>query len=191
MAMNIKYKLIILLTILFGVFSSPTFATEIAYINGGYVFENITAWKKFQADIKQHSNKVKDVVIKQESEIEKIWGEINKLRDEKANINKIANLEKKFKQKSQKLQTYVQIQKTKMDKLYIGQQNFVKEKIMEIVSDFAKEKKLDLVLNISKKSLNSNLVYGKDNLDITTQVLKIANKNITNIKVDLNYKEGM
>ena len=191
MAMNIKYKLIILLTILFGVFSSPTFATEIAYINGQYVFENISAWKKFQSDIKQHSNKVKDVVIKQETEIEKIWVEINKLRDENADINTIANLEKKFKQKSQKLQTYVEIQKTKMDNLYIDKQNYVKQKITKIISDLAEQKKLDLVLNITKISLNSNLVYGKDNLNITTQVLKIANKNITNIKVDLNYEEGM
>lgn len=191
MITSLKYKLIILFVLLFGSYITPAFATEIAYVNGEYVFENIKVWKKFQSEIKAHSNKVKDLVIKKETEVETIWLKINKLRDEKGDLKKIAELEAEFKKKSDKLQQYVRIQKKKMDNLYLKQQKSIRQQITKIIENIASEKKLDLVINVSRISLDSTLVYAKSRLDITEKVLKKANQNIKKIIVDLDYKEGI
>ena len=72
----LKYKLILFSVLLGTLFVTPANATKIFFVNGQYVFENVVPWKKFQADLKQHSQKVKDIVIKQETEVEKICAKI-------------------------------------------------------------------------------------------------------------------
>lgn len=148
---------------------------KIAFINvDKIVFESVVG-KKIDNDINQNFNKENEKLISLEK----------KIRSKESNILNKKNIlsEEEFNKEVSLLREEIsklQNDKLKISKKYreirVKQTNFILDKLNLILSKYVEENSISIV--IRKK----DIVIGKTNLDITNDILKSFNKNVTKIE---------
>ena len=148
---------------------------KIAFINvDKIVFESVVG-KKIDNEINQNFNKENEKLISLEK----------KIRSKESNILNKKNIlsEEEFNKEVSLLREEIsklQNDKLKISKKYreirVKQTNFILDKLNLILSKYVEENSISIV--IRKK----DIVIGKTNLDITNDILKSFNKNVTKIE---------
>ena len=148
--------------------------TNISFIDVDYIYSNSIVGKKNDDDLKSKSKKINDELSNYKN---KIKDEKNKLTNQKKIIsdedfkNKAIDLEKKAAK-------YNKIISDK-NKDFINYKNKTKQiflkKLMDIVKKYAEDNSIQLVLK------KENIIIGKNDLDISNNILDLLNKKIKSI----------
>ena len=138
--------------------------TKIGYLDVAKVFDDYKKTKEFDAALE------KEAKAKQ-SERDKFVNEITRLRDElellseKGKADKQAVIDEKIK----RLQEFDRVTKDNLKKERDDMVADILKEINDIVQDYGKKQGYDLILN------DKVIVYKKDSLNVTEDILKILN----------------
>ncbi len=145
--------------------------------------EKIVKESSAMRDIQNKVSKKQDVyqkeVTKKQDELE---AEQKRIESKRSVLSKEAfeKETKTFEKKVDDLKDFVEKKQNSLKKASMEAMSKVNDKIKDIISDLAKEKEFDIIVP------SSQALYYKDNLDISTEVLKRLNAKIT--KVDVKFE---
>lgn len=169
-------KKVLVATLFSVMFSVSANASNIGIIDVEKIIKESKAMRDIQAKIaKQQEVYQKEVSKKQEgleAEQKKIEGKKNVL--EKDAFEKEVTA---FEKKVDDLKTFVDRKQNSLKKASLDGMSKVNDEVKDIISDVAKEKSLDVIIPASQ------VLFFKDELDVTEEVLENLNKKITKVKV--------
>lgn len=150
---------------------------KIAIVDFHYIYQEALVYKDFNEKIEKKRKELQNDVSKKEAELNKLDQDLAKQRTvlaEEVYLKKLRDHENKI------MEYYKSSQSKKMqvDKEASETSYKIHHKLVEIINNIAVEKDYELVL------ANDNVVYTKDKLDITKEVLKMLNKQITKVSAD-------
>jgi len=151
-------------------------ANTIGILDVEKIVKESAAMRDIQSKVsKKQDEYQKEVTKKQEvleAEQKKIEGKKNVLSKE-AFDKEVAGFEKKV----DDLKTFVDRKQNSLKKASLDAMSKVNDEIKTIIADISKEKSLDLIVPAAQT------LYYKDELDISNEVLKRLNKEVTKVKV--------
>ncbi len=172
-----KVKILISFILISYLSTNLSFAEKIVYIDMDQIMQISKAGK--DAISKINDQKKKDV-----SKFQKIEKDL-KSKEEKLIAKKNVISEEEFNKKldtlSKEINNYRILRQEAIDlstKSRLNASADFAEKIKPILADYAAENNIDMI--IQKK----NIIMGKTNLDITSEILKIVDKKINKLKVN-------
>lgn len=153
-------------------------AESIAILDLDNVLKNSDAMKDAQKKLSKKQSEFQKEIDKQQSTLE---DESKKLNAKKNVLSKEAfdKEQEKFSKKVDTLKELVDKRQAALKKASLDAVTKINDKVKEIVEDVKDEKKLDVIISAS------STVYYKDDLDISSDVLKALNKKIS--KVDVKF----
>ena len=163
-----KNKILLILLILFvmGLFAKPVFAADvkIGYLDVAKVFDEYKETKKQDASLEKEAKS-------KQAERDKMVSEITRLRDEMELLSEKGKKDKQvvIDEKVKKLQEFDNTSRNELRKERDEMVAGILKDIDEAVQGYGKKQGYDLVLN------DKVIVYKKDALDITADILKILN----------------
>lgn len=170
-----KLRLNVILTLICVVaFSAKTYANNIVIVDMQRILENASSAKDVREKIKSQRNKYQSQITKQE---ESLRSDEKKLTQQKSILSQEA-FEKKsseFKKKLIDVQRDVQEKRVALDKSLSKALAQIQEAVLEIVTDLSKEKSFDVALP------SSQVLFAKDNLNLTEEVLTRLNKKLPKV----------
>ena len=149
---------------------------KLVFIDVNYIFNNSNAGKKVNDNIKNLSKKIN-------SDLKKFQKKIN---NEKDNIFKQKNVlsEEEFKKKIADLDNKVKNYNLELNKENNQLIDFKKkarikfsDQLRQILQNFAKENSINMILT------KENILIGRTDLDVTSDILDLYNKNFKKITV--------
>ncbi len=176
-------KLILITIIAFLTSFSSSFAQgsslNIAVINAEEVLRNSVVMKHIQDKISSKEKEYQSMIDVKQKVLEKEFKKI----DSKKSVLSTSSLEEeeeKFNKKFNDLKVELESKQKSLKDASIQALSQVDEKVNEIIATISKEKNLDLILH------SSSLIFAKDDLDISDEVLKRLNKQMTKVKINFN-----
>jgi outer membrane protein len=159
--------------------NTAAIAGNIAIIDVEDVLKNSLVMKDIQNKVTKKQDEYQKDVNKKQSALE---AEEKALNSKKSVLSKEAldTEAKNFEKKVIALKEFVDQKQNILKKASLESMNKVNEKIKEIITQISKEKDLDLILPASQ------VLYYKDEMDISETVLKSLNKKIT--KSDIRFE---
>tara|TARA_B100000003_G_C10875860_1_gene349106 strand:- start:448 stop:975 length:528 start_codon:yes stop_codon:yes gene_type:complete len=171
---NIK---ILLLVTFFIIHNSYSFAeNKISFIDVNFIFMNSNAGKKVNDQIKNKREKINKEFLSYKKTID---DEQKKLSNQQ-NILSEDELRKKAIDLEKKAKEYNAIISKKNDELNNYKNKATKEFyiiLTKIMQDYAVSNSVEMILK------KENILIGKNNLDITKEIMNLFNKNIKDIKI--------
>jgi outer membrane protein len=160
-------------------FNTAAIAGNIAIIDVEDVLKNSLVMKDIQNKVTKKQDEYQKDVNKKQTALE---SEEKALNAKKGLLSKEAmeTEAKNFEKKVLALKEFVDQKQNILKKSSLEAMNKVNEKIKEIITQISKEKDLDLILPASQ------VLYYKDEMDISETVLKNLNKKIT--KSDIKFE---
>lgn len=149
----------------------------IAIIDMNYILKESKASLSIQNQIEQKRLEYQSEFSKKDSEIRKKDQELAKERN---NLNDDV-FEKRMKSLNSEIndfQKWVQDRRVNIDKSYNKAMNQLQERIYSIINDLALEKGFDIVIPLN------NVLYAKDNLNITSDLLKKLDVQLSYIQLE-------
>ena len=172
-----KYLLSFVLILFFSVNISLAFAEKIVYIDMDKIMQISKAGKN--AISKINDQKKKDV-----SKFQKIEKELKSREQDlitKKNVISAEEFNKKLETLTKEINNYRTLRQEAIDlstKSRLNASADFAEKIKPILADYASENNIEMI--IQKK----NIIMGKTDLDITDEILKIVDKEISKLKIN-------
>jgi outer membrane protein len=159
--------------------NTAAIAGNIAIIDVEDVLKNSLVMKDIQNKVTKKQDEYQKDVNKKQTALE---AEEKALNSKKSVLSKEAldTEAKNFEKKVIALKEFVDQKQNILKKASLESMNKVNEKIKEIITQISKEKDLDLILPASQ------VLYYKDEMDISEIVLKSLNKKIT--KSDIKFE---
>lgn len=188
--MKRRLKNLLLAGILLALFPANSFAEEasspyevktVAVVDLKKIMDQSLAAKTAQKEINSIKEKYLAEIKSQDKQLQQRQKE---LMEQKKALSEVAFGKKleEFRNKiNQERMTAAKKQKV-IEAAFAKSLELIKDETVKVVSQIAKEKKLDMVVPTSQ------LLYGKPQLDISDEVLKRLNQNLT--KVNINIKSG-
>ena len=174
--MNLN-KIFLILLLLFCFNIEKTFADQIVYINMEKIMKESVAGKQIIEQISKDNEKNIDKFKKIEEDFKKQEQDLiskQNVISENDFKKKLENLKKEISEYRKKRQNI--IQETTQKRLQASVQ--FSNKIKPILGDYAAKNNISII--VQKK----NIIMGKKELDITSDVLKIIDEKISKIKFD-------
>tara|TARA_B100000945_G_C20301468_1_gene558264 strand:+ start:153 stop:677 length:525 start_codon:yes stop_codon:yes gene_type:complete len=172
---NIKYLIVIIYFLFFQ--SSITFADKIVYLNIEKIMKTSKAGKSIIDKINKKNSENLEKFKKIEEELKKSEKDLIA----KKNILSEEEFAKKFNELKKKINNYRQSRQNTIDditnKRIKASTEFFK-KINPILGKYASENDISFILR------KKNIIMGKTNLDITDDVLKIIDKEVSKINFE-------
>lgn len=159
--------------------ASDNFDAKIAIVDIQYILENSLAIQSIRKDIERIGKEIEKDMLKKEAELKKLEEILIKKRDSLAEeeFNVEVNL---FNTKVSHTQQDIQNKKTRLEQAHSKAVSKVYETTIEIITDLSKKKNFNLVIPTTQ------ILYAKDNFNITSEVISQLN---TKLKlVTVNYK---
>lgn len=153
------------------------FGTNIAVINTEQILENSAAIKTIRESMQQMSGQIENDLTQKEIELKRIEYELLQQRDSLSEEEYQKQL-KIFNDRVSETQKLVHTRKHALEETHRASRQKVYNKILEIIQQLSEKYKFDVVLPFSQ------LVFARDNLDITTEVLDQLNKEQINFKIE-------
>ena len=147
---------------------------NIAFVDINYIFNNSSAGKKVNKDVKNQTSKLNSELKKY---IDKINDDKKKLMAQKNVLSK-EEFEKKFRKLEENLNEYNIIIKKKNNDLKTLKKKYRIEfsnKLKGILEDYSKKNSISMILS------KENIIIGKTNLDATKDVLNLFDKSVKKI----------
>lgn len=172
-----KYFLPLVATFVIGSFSA--YASNVGILDVEKIIKESTAMKDVQNKINKKQDEYQKEVTKKQTDLE---NEQKKIEGKKSVLSKEAfeKETKAFEKKIDDLKTFVDKKQNSLKKASLGAMSKINDKIKDIIADIAKEKELDVIAPAAQ------VLYYKDELEISDEVLKRLNKKIT--KVDVKFE---
>ena len=175
--MNIKKFIIIILT--FFLFFNNANAEKVVYANMDFIIKNSEVGKKiityFSKKNQTLIDNIKSNEVKLKDKENNLIAQKNIL-DEKEYIKKVDFLKleiKEFNENNTKQINQINLEREQVSKEFINE-------IRKIINVFAENNNIDLVLS------SSQILIGKNNLDVTNDILKLVNDKIKNFEIKIN-----
>ena len=175
--MNIKKFIIIILT--FFLFFNNANAEKVVYANMDFIIKNSEVGKKiityFSKKNETLIDNIKSNEVKLKDKENNLIAQKNIL-DEKEYIKKVNILKleiKEFNENNTKQINQINLEREQVSKEFINE-------IRKIINVFAENNNIDLVLS------SSQILIGKNNLDVTNDILKLVNDKIKNFEIKIN-----
>lgn len=171
-------KHLITLTTIFAIFTFNASANEakIGILDVEKIVKESAAMRDIQKKVSKKQDQYQKEVTKKQKALEKEQKRI----ESKSSVLSQKALEKEtkaFEKKVVALKTFVDKKQNSLKKASMGGMNTVNEKIKDIIADIAEERGLEAIIPTSQ------VLYYKDELDISEEVLKKLNKKITKVRV--------
>ncbi len=162
-----KIFISILAIIILAGFSSLALAQDlkIGYVDIFEVFNEYQKTKDYDEKLEGKKEKAEEALLKKKSTIEKMQSKLSVLREEERKRKEEALGEEVKEYREQERKAYTDIKKERDEKM-----KEIVEDIDEIVEDYAKKHQYTLIIN------ENSILYGAKVMDITSEILKIANK---------------
>lgn len=158
--------------------AQPAQATEIATLKVQEILQKAKAIQDIKTQTDKEGEKIKQELKKKDEALNKEGKDLEasrtKLKDDEYNKKAEA-----FNKKVNDLKKELKTRAAKLQEAGGHAMNEVQKKLVEIVAGIAKEKKLDAVLQ------KEQLVYGDDKLDITEEVLKKLDAEMSTVKIEI------
>jgi len=170
----------IAVTILFFLFLNTAHAAEIAIVDVEQIIENSIVLKNVKKQLEKKKTQL-------QKEIEKKEAELNTKRQNIINQSSVISqeaMEKKmeiFQKEVFNFQQYMKSTEENMKKSHQDAIMEINDEIKHIVKKMRNKEGYKFDIAIS----SSALIYSKENLDISAEVLRTLNKNLRNIKINL------
>lgn len=151
-------------------------AENIAVLDLDNVIKNCDAMKDAQKKLtKKQAEFQKEVDAKQAA----LESEGKKLNSKKSTLTKEAfdKEQEKFSEKVDTLKKLVDQRQNTLKKASVDTLSKLNDKVKDVIEGIKEEKKLDLILS------GSNVIFYRDSLDISSEVLKGLNKKISKIEI--------
>ena len=175
--MNLKQFIIIILT--FFLFFNNANAEKVVYANMDFIIKNSEVGKKiityFSKKNETLIDNIKSNEVKLKDKENNLIAQKNIL-DEKEYIKKVDFLKleiKEFNENNTKQINQINLEREQVSKEFINE-------IRKIINVFAENNNIDLVLS------SSQILIGKNNLDVTNDILKLVNDKIKNFEIKIN-----
>jgi Skp family chaperone for outer membrane proteins len=173
-----------LLLVLCCIKSLPTnaeknFKANIAIVDVQSILEHSLAMQSIRKSIDSISQNIQNDISKKESQLKKIEEELIKKRSTlgEETFEKEVN---EFNKKVSEAQKYIQDRKTHLEQAHAEAVSALHNATIGIISDIAKKNNLNIVLP------SSQVLFAKNDLNITPEVIQQLNTTLKYIKV--NYK---
>lgn len=153
------------------------FATNIAVINTEQILENSAAIKTIRDSMQQMSSQIENDLTQKEIELKRMEYELLQQRDTLSEEEYQKQLTI-FNDRVNETQKLVHTRKHALEETHRASRQKVYNKILEIIQQLSEKYKFDVVLPFSQ------LVFARDNLDITTEVLDQLNQQQINFKIE-------
>jgi len=159
--------------------ATDNFDAKIAIVDIQYILENSLAIQSIRKDIERIGREIEKDMLKKEAELKKIEEALVKKRDslKEEDFNIEVNL---FNAKVSQAQQEIQSKKTRLEQAHSKAVSKVYETTIEIITDLSKKKNFNLVIPTAQ------ILYAKDNFNITSEVIVKLNAKLTLVPV--NYK---
>ena len=172
-----KFKFIIIFLFFFIINHNYTYAeSSIYFIDLDFIYNNSEAGKKINDEIKNKSKKMNT----QLSAIKKKIDEDKKKIINQKNILSEDEYENKTNKLKGRINEYNKLLSSKKKELIVFRDKSKIEfssKLKDILQDYAKNNSIEMIIN------KSNILLGKNNLDVTKDILDLFNKNVKLIKI--------
>ena len=167
-----------LIIIFFLMFSNNLYSADIkiAFIDMDFIFKNSLAGKSINKQIDEINDKSIKKLKKMEDEIKKddenIVSQKNILSEEEIK-SKVSDLNKKLKEYQKERQNLNNL----INKEKINATSKLLENLKPILSDYSRENSISLVLE------KKNIIIGKNNLNITEEIISLLDQKIKKINI--------
>lgn len=164
------------LSILILTFTVPTFAAEIAVVDVQRIMKEAKAAQSIKEQVKAKQKSFQGELDEKEKSLQR---EDQELAKQRTLISK-EEFEKKyldFRKKASDAQQEIHEKRARLDKAFGEALATVQKQIVDIVQRVAKDKGVEVAI------ARSQLIYAKEELDITEPVLTSLNKELPNITV--------
>ena len=172
-----KFKFVITFLFFLIINHNYTYAdSSIYFIDLDYIYNNSEAGKKINDDIKKKSKKLNT----QLSAIKKKIDDDNKKLINQKNILSVDEYENKTNGLKNRINEYNELLSNKKKEIIVFRDKSKIEfsnKLKDILQDYAKNNSIEMIIN------KSNILLGKNNLDVTKDILDLFNKNVKLIKI--------
>ncbi len=153
------------------------FGANIAVINTEQILENSAAIKTIRDSMQQMSSQIENDLTQKEIELKRMEYELLQQR-ESLNEEEYQKQLTIFNDRVSETQKLVHTRKHALEETHRASRQKVYNKILEIIQTLSEKYKFDVVLPFSQ------LVFARDNLDITAEVLDQLNKEQINFKIE-------
>jgi Skp family chaperone for outer membrane proteins len=159
--------------------ATDNFDAKIAIVDIQHILENSLAIQSIRKDIERIGKEIEKDMFKKEAELKKIEEALIKKREslKEEDFNVEVNL---FNAKVSQAQQEIQNKKTRLERAHSNAVSKVYETTIEIITDLSKKKNFNLVIPTAQ------ILYAKDNFNITSEVIVKLNAKLTLVPV--NYK---
>ncbi len=172
-----KFKFIITFLFFLIINHNYTYAdSSIYFIDLDFIYNNSEAGKKINDEIKSKSKKINT----QLSTIKKKIDDDKKKLINQKNILSVEEYENKTNELKKRINEYNKLLSSKKKELIVFRDKSKIEfsnKLKDILQDYAKNNSIEMIIN------KSNILIGKNNLDVTKDILNLFNKNVKLIKI--------
>jgi Skp family chaperone for outer membrane proteins len=159
--------------------ASGGFDAKIAIVDIQYILENSLAIQSIRKDIERIGKDIEKDMLKKEAELKKQEEILIKKRDSLTEEN--FNIEvNSFNAKVSQAQQEIQNKKVRLEQAHSKAVSKVYETTIEIITDLSRKKNFNLVMPTTQ------ILYAKDNFNITSEVISQLNAKLKLVTV--NYK---
>ena len=164
--MEKRLRVCLVLAVIF-CFSFSSFAKElkVGYVDMIQVFNEYNKTKDYEADLEVKKEKVKKELDEKRKGLEELNNELSVIKEEKKEAHR-----QKMQEKVKEYSEAARDAQVDMKKIVIDQMTEIKEDIDKIIANYAKKHKFDVMLD------GNSVLYGIKSMDVTSEILKIANK---------------
>jgi outer membrane protein len=169
-------KKILALAVISSFFALNANANTIGILDVEKIVKESKAMRDIQSKVSKQQDVYQKEVTKKQEELE---SEQKRIEGKKNVLSKEA-FEKevsKFEGKVDELKTFVDRKQNDLKKASLDAMSKVNDEIKNIITDISKERSLDVIVPANQA------LYYKDELDISEEVLKRLNKELTSVKV--------
>jgi Skp family chaperone for outer membrane proteins len=159
--------------------TSNSNANSIGIVDVEDIIKNASVMKDIKKKVEAKQSDFQKEIDKKQSALE---AESKKIESKKSSLNEAAYTkeQEKFSKKIDELKEFVEKKQNSLRKASLDSMSKVNEEMKDIIAEISKEKGLDLVIPAS------NTLYSKDGMNISSEVLKRLNKNLS--KVDVSFE---
>lgn len=176
-------KKAVILALAFLLVPVATYASEIAVVDVQEVVKESVATQNIRKQMKTKQEAYREKITKQEDKLRK---KEEKLSDQRSLLSAEAfdAKRKDFQSEVAEAQRNMQEERAALEKAGISAMAKVRDSVNGIISDLAKEKGFSIAIPAS------SVMYAKDSLDITKEVLERLNKKLSSVKVVVQKGAG-
>ena len=169
-------KLLILISFLFLSSNNSYSEEKIVFIDIDYVYENSTVGKKINSEIEKKAKELENQFNKNKKTVDESKDKLSKQKNvlsEEEFKNKIKELENNIKN----LNSSISKKNNDIIKFKQSAKNKFLAELNKILQNYATQNSINLIIS------KNNILLGKNDLDVTKEILSILDKEVKTIKI--------